>query len=242
MVTQQFDTTNISFPILIPNDLNDDGKSTHTFSVRMSYRPFFSPKKRFVWSFLCLSCVHVVTYRYPVYQSIFLDWVHSSYKYNVTTTTVCTYIYCIDWSMRAVPHWSEHRTMIPRQPLAPRNRCSHPEMTCQRPYYYWILVQVALIPALWIIQASTSTTTAFQLNDYNYKTPTRRTFNIRSDTSLTTASPVVRRIIPLPKSTMAKVHPFSLYMVKNRVGLEQKRESATPTGANDSIIVLIYCI
>jgi hypothetical protein len=36
-----------------------------------------------------------------------------------------------------------------------------------------------------------------------------------------------------------KDHFLSLTMVKSRVGLEQRQESATPTGANDSTVLFI---
>ena len=125
--------------------------------------------------------------------------------------------------------------MILRQQLALQNRSSHPMM-----YLRYCALVVALIHAVLITKA-TPTTTAFHLHDSTYRRPIRRNFVHRPNTSLMIASSMARQIM-LPKSILTKDHIFSLNMAKNRAGLEQKRESATPTGANDSIIVFIYCL
>jgi hypothetical protein len=126
--------------------------------------------------------------------------------------------------------------MILRQKLALQNRSSHPMM-----YLRYCALVVALIHAVFIMQKATPTTTAFHIHDSTYRRPIRRNFVHRPDTSFMTVSSMARPIM-LPKSILSKDHIFSLNLAKNRVGLEQKRESATPTGANDSIIVFIYCI
>ena len=54
------------------------------------------------------------------------------------------------------------------------------------------------------------------------------------DLSFTTESSLSRRIA-LPKSSREDLN-LALTMVKTRVGLEQRQESATPTGANDASV------
>ena len=126
--------------------------------------------------------------------------------------------------------------MIPRQPLALQSRSSSHHMISLR---YGILVVTVLIHALWTIKSKTgpaiiATTTAFHLNDSACKYPIRRNFDHRMDTAfMTTTSTIIRQSMR-PNSIRANDHIFSLNMAKNRVGLEQKRETATPTGANDA--------
>ena len=115
--------------------------------------------------------------------------------------------------------------MIRRQQMAVQVRSSQ-RMSCHR---YWIAA------LLFILEATTAS--AFQVQDGTNRSPIRRTSVNGEDIDLTTLSSALSRrtILQIPSK---KDHFVSLNMVKTRIGLEQRQESATPTGANDPIIFI----
>ena len=169
-------------------------------------------RSKIVSSFLCLSSARFSDVPVFPYQSI-----HQS-----TNTT---------------SRWLSRTTMIPRQPLALQHRSSLHPMIHPRCSIVAAVV-VVMIQTLWIITAKSTFTAAFHIQDGSrHRIPIGRTTMNREDTSWTIAWSMDRR--PAPKSIVNRVRfGYSLLeMVKNRVGLEQKRESATPTGANDEFVI-----
>ena len=169
-------------------------------------------RSKIVSSFLCLSSARFSDVPVFPYQSI-----HQS-----TNTT---------------SRWLSRTTMIPRQPLALQHRSSLHPMIHPRCSIVAAVV-VVMIQTLWIITAKSTFTAAFHIQDGSrHRIPIGRTTMNREDTSWTIAWLMDRR--PAPKSIVNRVRfGYSLLeMVKNRVGLEQKRESATPTGANDEFVI-----
>ena len=116
--------------------------------------------------------------------------------------------------------------MIRRQKMAVQVRSSQ-RLSCHR---YWIA-------ALLFTLEAAATTSAFQVQDATNRSPIRRTSVNGEDIYLTTLSSALNRRTILPIASK-KDHYVSLNMVKTRIGLEQRQESATPTGANDPIIFI----
>ena len=154
-----------------------------------------------------------------------------TYRYSRTNQ----YIY--NQSTNTTSRWLSRTTMIQRQPLVLQHRSSLHPMIHPRCSIVAAVV-VVMIQTLWIITAKSTFTAAFHIQDGSrHRIPIGRTTMNREDTSWTIAWLMDRR--PAPKSIVNRVRfGYSLLeMVKNRVGLEQKRESATPTGANDEFVI-----
>ena len=97
---------------------------------------------------------------------------------------------------------------------------------------YWIAA--LLLNSLFHIK--TATTAAFHVLDSTYRIAIRRTTLNREDICLPAVSYMTSRILLLKSNR--KDHVLSLTMVKTRAGLEQRQESATPIGANDSNCII----